>query len=88
MRTHHDHHRGIDIGSGVVKTALFRTEGGNSEWLAKRFERIRRRDQMQLAQDGYDDVLEEAGSNPPTSTTSPPPAKARTSNSPPGTSTR
>ena len=55
---------GIDIGSGVVKTALFRTEGGNSEWLAQRVERIRKRDNMQLAKAGYDEVLEEAGLKP------------------------
>lgn len=55
---------GIDIGSGVVKTALFRTEGGNSEWLARRVERIRRRDNLQLAKAGYDEVLEEAGLRP------------------------
>ncbi len=52
---------GIDIGSGVVKTALFKTEGGKSEWLARRVERIRKRDNMQLAKAGYDEVLEEAG---------------------------
>jgi benzoyl-CoA reductase subunit D len=52
---------GIDIGSGVVKTALFRTEGDKSEWLARRVERIRRRDNLQLAKAGYDEVLEEAG---------------------------
>ncbi len=55
---------GIDIGSGVVKTALFKTEGGNSEWLARRVERIRKRDNLQLAKDGYDEVLEEAGLKP------------------------
>ena len=55
---------GIDIGSGVVKTALFRTEGGKSEWLARRVERIRRRDNLQLAKAGYDEVLEEAGLKP------------------------
>jgi benzoyl-CoA reductase subunit D len=55
---------GIDIGSGVVKTALFRTEGNKSEWLARRVERIRRRDNMQLAKTGYDEVLEEAGLKP------------------------
>ena len=52
---------GIDIGSGVVKTALFRTENGKTEWLARRVERIRRRDNLQLAKAGYDEVLEEAG---------------------------
>ncbi len=55
---------GIDIGSGVVKTALFKTEGGKSEWLARRVERIRRRDNLQLAKAGYDEVLEEAGLKP------------------------
>ncbi len=55
---------GIDIGSGVVKTALFKTENGRSEWLARRVERIRRRDNLQLAKAGYDEVLEEAGLKP------------------------
>ena len=62
------HTIGIDIGSGVVKTALFRTQGagaaGRSHWLAKRVERIRRRDNMQLAKAGYDEVIEEAGLQP------------------------
>jgi benzoyl-CoA reductase subunit D len=51
---------GIDIGSGAVKTALFRSEGDTHEWLAKRCERIRRRDPMTLAQEGFDAVLAEA----------------------------
>jgi benzoyl-CoA reductase subunit D len=55
---------GIDIGSGVVKTALFKTEGDRGEWLARRVERIRKRDNMQLAKAGYDEVLEEAGLKP------------------------
>jgi benzoyl-CoA reductase subunit D len=55
---------GIDIGSGVVKTALFKTDGDKTEWLARRVERIRKRDNMQLAKDGYDEVLEEAGLKP------------------------
>jgi benzoyl-CoA reductase subunit D len=46
---------GIDIGSGAVKTVLFRGE----EWLAKRVERIRRRDPMDLARQGFHEVLEE-----------------------------
>ena len=46
---------GIDIGSGAVKTVLFRDE----EWLAKRCERIRRRDPMELARQGYEEVLKE-----------------------------
>jgi benzoyl-CoA reductase subunit D len=46
---------GIDIGSGCVKTVLFR----DGEWLARRVERIRRRDPMELAQQGFDEVLQE-----------------------------
>jgi benzoyl-CoA reductase subunit D len=55
---------GIDIGSGAVKTALFRSEGDKHEWLAKRCERIRRRDPMTLAQEGFDAVLAETGLAP------------------------
>jgi benzoyl-CoA reductase subunit D len=50
---------GIDIGSGAVKTVLFR----DGEWLAKRVERIRRRDPMDLARQGLDEVLNEEGLN-------------------------
>ena len=46
---------GIDIGSGAVKTVLFRDD----EWIAKRVERIRRRDPMELARQGFDEVLRE-----------------------------
>jgi len=53
------HTVGIDIGSGAVKAALFRTDGARTEWLAKRCERIRRRDPMELAKQTYDEVLEE-----------------------------
>lgn len=52
---------GIDIGSGAVKSVLFRSEGDRHEWLAKRVERIRSRDAMTLAQEGLDAVLAEAG---------------------------
>jgi benzoyl-CoA reductase subunit D len=55
------HTIGIDIGSGVVKTVLFRTAGDRHEWLARRCERIRRRDPMTLAQEGFDGVLADAG---------------------------
>jgi benzoyl-CoA reductase subunit D len=50
------HTIGIDIGSGAVKTVLFR----DNTWVAKRCERIRRRDPMELAKLGFDEVLEEA----------------------------
>jgi benzoyl-CoA reductase subunit D len=51
---------GIDVGSGVVKTVLFRCDGESLSWLARRVERIRRRDPLQLARAGYDEVMEEA----------------------------
>jgi benzoyl-CoA reductase subunit D len=51
---------GIDIGSGAVKTTLFRCDGAKNDWVAKRVERIRKRDPMELAKQGYDDVLGEA----------------------------
>ena len=53
---------GIDIGSGAVKSVLFRAASdGRIEWLAKRCERIRRRDPMTLAEEGRDGVLADAG---------------------------
>jgi benzoyl-CoA reductase subunit D len=55
------HTIGIDIGSGAVKSALFRSDGDKPQWLAKRCERIRRRDPMQLAKEGYEGVLVDAG---------------------------
>ena len=54
------HTIGIDIGSGAVKTVLFR---GN-EWLARRCERIRRREPLELAKLGFDEVLEETRLRP------------------------
>ena len=41
---------GIDVGSGCVKTVLFK----DGNWVAKRVERIRRRDPLELAKQGYD----------------------------------
>ena len=53
---------GIDVGSGAVKTVLFTDAAGDApQWLAKRSERIRRRDPMTLAAEGLDGVLEDAG---------------------------
>jgi benzoyl-CoA reductase subunit D len=48
---------GIDIGSGAVKTVLFR----DGEWLDKRLERIRRRDPLELARQGFDEILSSQG---------------------------
>ncbi|MEJ8834989.1 benzoyl-CoA reductase subunit D [Ramlibacter sp. AN1133] len=56
------HTIGIDIGSGAVKSTLFRVdEDGSTHWVAKRCERMRRRDPMTLAQEGLESVLHEAG---------------------------
>src|SRR6188472_2338654 len=52
---------GIDVGSGAVKSVLFDVQGNRQEWLAKRCVRIRRRDPMQLAREGCDGVLADAG---------------------------
>ena len=52
---------GIDVGSGAIKTVLFRIEADETEWLAKRTDRIRRRDPFELAESAYDTVLGEAG---------------------------
>lgn len=53
---------GIDIGSGAVKTVLFdSSDPASPRWLARRCERIRRRDPMTLAREGHDGVLADAG---------------------------
>ena len=55
------HTIGIDIGSGAVKSVLFSFDDqGQPTWLAKRCERIRRRDPMTLATEGRDGVLADA----------------------------
>ena len=48
---------GIDVGSGAVKTVVFRVDGEDNEWLAKRTDKIRRRDPFKLAAQAYDEVL-------------------------------
>ena len=55
------HTIGIDIGSGAVKSVLFRHADGAPQWLARRCERIRSRDPMTLARQGYEGVLADAG---------------------------
>jgi len=52
---------GIDVGSGVVKTALFRVENGQAEWVSRWDTRIRQRDPYQLVEDSVAYVLEKAG---------------------------
>lgn len=50
---------GIDIGTGVIKVALFRTEGNEHELLGKSSRRIRQHDPLLLAEKTYDDMLAE-----------------------------
>jgi len=52
---------GIDVGTGVIKTALFKVDGDKTDWLVKRTERIRRRDPYKLAEESMHGVIEEAG---------------------------
>lgn len=52
---------GIDIGTGAVKAVLMRHDGEEHQWLAKRVERIRRRDPLALARENYETLLAEQG---------------------------
>ena len=52
---------GIDVGSGVIKTALFLVDGEHTEWLARWDARIRQRDSFQLVEESLTYVLEKAG---------------------------
>jgi benzoyl-CoA reductase subunit D len=52
---------GIDVGSSVVKTALFRVEGGAETLLAGRMDRIFRRNPVTVAQEGFEATLQAAG---------------------------
>ena len=52
---------GIDVGSGVIKTALFRVDGDKTEWLARWDARIRQRDAHTLVEESIESVLDQAG---------------------------
>lgn len=52
---------GIDVGTGAVKCVPFDVTSGDVSWLGKRVDRVRRRDPIKLAEEGYAAVLEEAG---------------------------
>jgi benzoyl-CoA reductase subunit D len=55
---------GIDLGTGAVKTVLFDVSDGDTKWLARFTSRIRRRDPMVLAREGYDNMLAEVDLDP------------------------
>ncbi len=48
---------GIDLGTGAIKTVLFDVSDGETTWLARNTDRIRRRDPMVLAKQGYERML-------------------------------
>ena len=52
---------GVDIGSGCIKTVLFKVNGDKTEWLGKETARIRNRDPFQLTTEAYDHMLKTAG---------------------------
>jgi len=52
---------GIDVGSGVIKTALFRVENGKNDWVARWDARIRQRDPYKLVDESIEYVLAKAG---------------------------
>ena len=52
---------GIDVGSGVIKTVLFRVADGNPGWLARWDARIRQRIPFELVGESVEHVLAKAG---------------------------
>ena len=52
---------GIDVGTGVVKAAIFEVDDGRETWLSRAVLRIRQRDPMELAGEAFDQALAEAG---------------------------
>ena len=52
---------GIDVGTGAVKAAIFRVEEGKEDWLARSTLRIRQRDPMELAEEAFNQTLDDAG---------------------------
>jgi len=52
---------GIDVGTGAVKTVIFDVDGAEAKPLAKLTYRIRTRDPMQLAEESFNEALDQAG---------------------------
>ncbi len=53
---------GIDVGSSAIKTAIVEDRGnGEPRVLATRTERIRRRDPLRVAEDTFEQILDQAG---------------------------
>jgi len=52
---------GIDIGTGVIKAVVFEVNGEKNTWLARSSKRIRQRNPYQLAEQMYDELLQQLG---------------------------
>ncbi len=52
---------GIDVGTGVVKTVLFDVDGDKNDWLVRISQPLRQRDPLKLAEESYNEALEDAG---------------------------
>ncbi|MFQ5535453.1 MAG: benzoyl-CoA reductase subunit D [Sphingomonadales bacterium] len=52
---------GVDVGTGAIKTVLFKFEGDDVECLGKRTDKIRNRDPFKLSERAYDELLAETG---------------------------
>ena len=52
---------GIDLGTGAIKIAIFDVVDGEPTWLGKHASRIRRRDPLLLAREGFETLLDELG---------------------------
>ena len=50
---------GIDIGTGVIKAVVFEVNGESNAWLARSSKRIRQRNPYQLAEQMYDELLQQ-----------------------------
>jgi benzoyl-CoA reductase subunit D len=52
---------GIDVGTGVVKTVLFDVDVDKNDWLVRISQPLRQRDPLKLAEESYNEALEDAG---------------------------
>ncbi len=52
---------GIDVGTGVIKTAIFDVDGDRTDWLVRSSQPLRQRNPLKLAEDSYDEARAEAG---------------------------
>jgi len=51
---------GIDVGTGLIKAVIFEVNGTSNTWLARSSKRIRQRNPYQLAEQMYDELLQES----------------------------